>query len=390
MADEKYISKVTVGSQEYLVKDSWARNAIEGLGSPTHFIGETTTAISDGDTEHGTITINGQSVTAAAGDIVVYSNAEFIYSGTAWIELGDLSGLGDLAYKDTASATYTPAGTVSQPTFSGSSLTSTGTFTPEGSVSLTTEATTVVDDVDVTTGTVKEMATAGSVTAGSAASLASGFYTEGTAASASFSEGAFTPNTPTAVDTSKFNAGALPSKAADTWSAGSLPSKAADTFSAGTQASWSASVDDSTETLSFSFTANTLPSFTEGAFDAGSLPSYTEGSFDAGSLPSLGSGFVTPGTAAQKAADSFSFTANTPGSLDTSKFNGGTPTAVTLPTFQDASVVTDVAVSTDGSIDIPTSASFSGTQGNISVSGTPAGTVSQPTFEGSAATITVS
>lgn len=59
-----------------------------------------------------------------------------------WEKIGttdiDLSNLGDLAYKDTASASYTPAGTVSQPTFSGSSLTSTGTFTPSGSVSAPT------------------------------------------------------------------------------------------------------------------------------------------------------------------------------------------------------------------------------------------------------------
>lgn len=38
--------------------------------------------------------------------------------------------------------TYTPGGTVSQPTFTGSSLTSTGNFTPAGSVSVSTNATT--------------------------------------------------------------------------------------------------------------------------------------------------------------------------------------------------------------------------------------------------------
>lgn len=35
-----------------------------------------------------------------------------------------------------------------------------------------------------------------------------------------------------------------------------------------------------------------------------------------------------------------------------------------------------------GNISVPTSASFSGTEGNISVTGTPVGTVSQPTFSG--------
>lgn len=385
---EKYISIVTLNGQEYLVKDAWAREAIEGLGNPTHFLGLTSSEIVDGQ-DTNPIVINGESVTAVAGDIVVHANAEFIYSGSAWIELGDLSGLGDLAYKDNASATYTPAGTVSQPTFSNGEVEASGTYTPAGSVSLSTSEVTVVSGVDKSTGSVYGKATDGSVTAGSAASLASGFYSAGSAASASFTEGTFTPNVPTAIDTSKFSAGTLPSKAADTFSAGTLPSKAADTFSAGTQASWSASVDDATETLSFSWTANTLPSFTEGSFSAGTLPSFTEGSFSAGSLPELQAGFYTAGSAASKAADTFSFTANTPTEVDVTKFDGGAPTQVTLPTFSEATFVTDVSA-TSGTQDIPTSASFSGTQATIEVEGTATGTVSQPTFSGTEATITVS
>ena len=44
------------------------------------------------------------------------------------------SGLGSLATKNSASGSYTPAGSVSQPTFTGSAMTSTGKFTPEGTV----------------------------------------------------------------------------------------------------------------------------------------------------------------------------------------------------------------------------------------------------------------
>jgi len=66
---------------------------------------------------------------------VFYAKKEFVFDGTKWHEFGDMSGLGALALKDTASATYTPAGTVSQPTFTGTSTTSTGSFTPEGTVS---------------------------------------------------------------------------------------------------------------------------------------------------------------------------------------------------------------------------------------------------------------
>lgn len=139
MADISVI-KLPSGS-EYNIKDAWARQAIEGLGNPTHFLGKSTTAITDGGTE--TPTISGAEVTPHAGDIVVYNNAEFIYSGSAWIELGDLSGLGDLAYKDSASGKVTPTGTVSKPTFTGSSSTVTitatdntnGNYQPKGSIS---------------------------------------------------------------------------------------------------------------------------------------------------------------------------------------------------------------------------------------------------------------
>ena len=331
MGDEviKNISIVSVGGVNYEVKDAWAREAIEGLGNPTHFLGETTSNIQDGQ-DLNPIVINGEDVTAHAGDIVVHANAEFIYSGNAWVELGDLSGLGALAYKNSASGSYTPSGTVSQPNFSGSEMTSTGTFTPSGDVTLSGgTAQTLVASVGKESATVKVLDAAGSVTAGSAAS-----FTQG---EDSFVQGE------------------------DTFSAGSLPSwsKVADTFNGGSAAAWSASVDDATETLSFSWTPNTVATYTEGTatWSAGTLPTYTQG-VDA---------FVQ---------GSDSFTANT-------------PTAVTLDTFKDQSVVTEVT-STDGSVTVPTTATFAGDEGNVSVAGTPAGTVSQPTFSGDADTITVS
>ena len=64
-----------------------------------------------------------------------YNKAEFVFDGTKWNEFGDMSGLGDLALKDEATGSYTPEGTVSQPTFSGNELESTGKFTPDGTVS---------------------------------------------------------------------------------------------------------------------------------------------------------------------------------------------------------------------------------------------------------------
>lgn len=327
--EKKNISIVVVNGQQYEIKDAWAREAIEGLGNPTHFLGETTSTIVDGQ-DLNPIIINGESVTAVAGDIVVHSNAEFIYSGNAWIELGDLSGLGALAYKDNASGSYTPAGTVSQPNFVGNEMTASGKFTPEGDVTLSGgTAQTVVASVGKESATVKVLNEAGSVTAGSASEFEQG--------TDSFTQGE------------------------DQFSAGSLPawSKEADTFSGGTAAAWSAAVDDSTETLSFSWTPNTVASYTEGTatWSAGTLPSYTQG------------------------VDSF-----TQGS---DSFTPNVPTTVVLDSFKDQAVVTEVT-STDGSVTVPTTATFSGTEGDISAKGTPAGTVSQPTFSGTQDTVTVS
>lgn len=104
------ISQITLPSgTTYDIKDAQARSA-------KGWIGITTTQLTDGDTTNP-ITINNVSVTAVAGDIVGVSgsDAEFIFNGTAWQEFGDLSDLKGLAYKDTASGSFTPAGSVSKP-----------------------------------------------------------------------------------------------------------------------------------------------------------------------------------------------------------------------------------------------------------------------------------
>lgn len=143
MAD---ISKITLPSgSTYNLKDQGARDLIDALESYSSYLGVTTTAITDGATTNP-ITIGGESVTAKKGSIVNYGSKEFIFNGTAWQEFGDLSALGALAYKDSASGSFTPAGTVSQPTFTGSSssvtITATdntsGNYQPKGSISAPT------------------------------------------------------------------------------------------------------------------------------------------------------------------------------------------------------------------------------------------------------------
>ena len=131
MAD---ISKIQIpGSNNvYDIKDTVAREMAAGT---IHLLeGECTTALTDMATTNP-ITIGGESYTAVKADATFYDNKEFVFDGTYWHEFGDLTGLGALAMKDSASGSYTPAGTVSQPTFTGSSTTSTGTFTPSGTVS---------------------------------------------------------------------------------------------------------------------------------------------------------------------------------------------------------------------------------------------------------------
>lgn len=108
MAD---LSKLTVGGQEYNFKDAQAREDIAALESKKVWLGITTTALTDGATTNP-IEIEGEEVTAVSGDWCAYGQKEFVFNGTAWQELGDLSDLGDLAHKDSASGTYTPQGTI--------------------------------------------------------------------------------------------------------------------------------------------------------------------------------------------------------------------------------------------------------------------------------------
>jgi len=257
------------------------------------FRGETTTSLTDGATTNP-ITINGNSYTAVQGDLVISGKKEFVFDGTHWIELGDLDALGDLAWKDTASASYTPAGTVSQPTFSGSSLTSTGSFTPSGSVSISSSSTRYIRAGTTTTynANYADITPAGTV--------------------------------------SKPNVTVTPSTSSITpfGSAGSLPS-------------FSATVSNENLTLSF---------------DAGSLPS--------------------GGTAVSVMTGATAELASTPTFTGTDKYLG----------------LSNVTSGGTGTAAVPYSysATFTGTEGNVSVTGTPAGTVSQPTFSGTAATISVS
>lgn len=153
MPDPIYFSKVKLLDGTVAeVYDEVARRAISG---GTRFLGVTSTAITDGSSVNP-ITIGADTVTVVNGDIVVYGNKEFIFADydSKWHELGDTTGLGGLALKDSVSAVYTPSGTVSKPNVTVTPTTATiKEFDTAGSVS---------------SGTVKELDTAGSVTPGTA------------------------------------------------------------------------------------------------------------------------------------------------------------------------------------------------------------------------------
>lgn len=65
-----------------------------GISAPLDFIGTTTTALTDG-AKTTTITVNNESHTAVKGDVVLYGDKEFVYTGSEWEELGDASVLAD-------------------------------------------------------------------------------------------------------------------------------------------------------------------------------------------------------------------------------------------------------------------------------------------------------
>ena len=121
MAD---ISEITLPSGvTYDIKDATARNDISMLkGSGTgamHYAGVTTTVLANGSST-SPIKINEADYTPANGDVVIYDQLEFVWSTSdkKWHEFGSTGSLKGLAFKDSASASFTPAGSVSAPTVS--------------------------------------------------------------------------------------------------------------------------------------------------------------------------------------------------------------------------------------------------------------------------------
>lgn len=129
------ISSVWVNNVNHPIKDTGARSAISVIAvsvdahtdsiddlyrivqGGVYYAGKTTTPLTDGSTTNP-IVIDGESVLIEkAGAIVIYGESgqnadEFIWDGSKWNRLGSTNGLGDLAFSNTTSASYTPTGNV--------------------------------------------------------------------------------------------------------------------------------------------------------------------------------------------------------------------------------------------------------------------------------------
>lgn len=167
------ISQITLPSgTTYDIKDATARQSIAG---GVTFRGVTTTALTDGASTNP-IVINGESYTAVNGDLVIYESLEFLFStgDNKWHEFGNTSGLGALAYKNSASGSFTPSGSVSKPNVDVTPTTATiaefddpGSVTP-GTASTPTAVTLPALEMTVSNETLVINWSGGSVTPGTA------------------------------------------------------------------------------------------------------------------------------------------------------------------------------------------------------------------------------
>ena len=101
----------TITNVTYDIKDATARQFIEDIGDAVYWMGVTTTELVDNTTTTNPITINGNAITASIGGMAQYQGEEFIWNGSTWQSVGE-NNFGALAFKDSASGSYTPAGSV--------------------------------------------------------------------------------------------------------------------------------------------------------------------------------------------------------------------------------------------------------------------------------------
>lgn len=363
------ISQITLPSgSSYYVKDAEARtkleDAIGGLTGAMHYIGITTTALTDGATT-SPIVIDNENVTPSIGDVAIYGTTgtdasapkEFVWNGTKWQEFGSTGSLKSLAFKDNASASYTPAGSVSS-SFTGTSLTSSGSYTPAGSVSQPsfTGTATTISGTMVPEGTVEISTGSGTANYTPEGTVSAGAFTGTTATIDVYGGSGTTTYTP---------AGTVEAPTISLESAGSTTTVNSIT-DVGTLPTLTTTVTN--EVLTIDFSQGTLPTKgTDTTVKTG------DASYEATAPAFTGTGTYL----------SASYTPA--GSVGDGSFTGTGANLVAAFTGSNSSFTSD-SYTPAGTVSQP---SFTGTAATIDVSGTPEGSVSS-TFTGTAATITVS
>ena len=364
MADKKYLSKIAKGQDTLWLKDAEARQLISDIQSSItgamHWKGYTTTELVDGSTTNP-ITIGGESVTCVAGDVVAIqgtsgqADLEFVFSGTKWQEYGSTGSLKALAFKDTASATYTPAGT---------NAASAVSFTGQTSAAFVNGFN---DDA---------VAPSFSEGAFTPASLGTGFYSEGSAPT--FTEGAFTQGTlpsftegtftPASLAEGFVTAGTAASYSHSGFDGGSLGSATTGNFNTDAEKS---SYDENSETLTLSAATTAAAVTAQGTFTPAT---YGTDTFDGGTPTAIDTTKFSGGSKAAdtwnagtlptKASDSFS--AGTMTTLDLTKFNGGSKASDTFTAGSAATLATSKAITAVGTGEAAAQ-TFTGTQATITV-----------------------
>lgn len=310
------------------------------------------------------------------------------------------------------SHTYTPTGTVSQPTFKGTAFTSTGRYTPKGTVSTATtenKTATVSASSGTTTytpaGSVSQpgfTGTEGDVTVSGTVTVATG---SGTAVSNGGHTHTVSPTTkylhsvkvPTGFSTTAVLTGVNTSKLSTTTITGTdgtdtvhdTPSLtktsygSASNWNAGSASNWSFSVASDTETLTIGGGNGSAPSLTVTNVSVGTgLVAGTTKTFAiaAGTATTVATGSVSTGGSGATVAISAGSTTNVYNGIDTS-----TASFTLDTTASGGSAVITAVVSSTGSSGAHTH-SLDVSVGNVTVQSTgkftPAGTVEKPTFAG--------
>lgn len=332
--DKKYIEIFNDGTNDLYIRDAEAqqeitnikntiKNGASYIGKFTSAVvgGETVTTLKDGDVVTSITTTKGTFVpgTPASGQYKLNDgdyteiqgtegkpSVEFMWNGSSMDEFGSTSLLKSLAFKDSASGNFTPAGSNAPSAVSFSGQT----------------------DGDFVTGFATEPAAPSfSEGAFTPASLGAGFVTPGSAAT--FSEGAFTP---ASLGAGFVSAGSAASFSEGAFDAGSLPSM---------------TYDENNKKLTFA---------------AGSLPSKAADSFTANTPTAID---VTKFNGGSKAADTFS--GGTPTAIDVTKFNGGSKAADTFDAGTVPTLSTDKAITAVGTA-TAAAQTFTGSQGSVTVS----------------------